>query len=361
MADETLTIREIVAPGQSSRGAPAVFEFTAQERSLPEGDIPWPIALRTKRTDYPGNDGAPTVQILGWNYEPIELEGEWDDRFMGAGQSEDTVRRFESMLKRGRKVELQHGRDAMVCLVVEFVPRKLHKARWHWSIKLEPFDRTTGREVRPLAEGRQDAVLVRPDDAWNDIALAYDAAYDYHANAPQIALTLDAHARVGASLGRLGSSVTVMADAIELRAGSTASASAGSSPVDALRRVASAAEACAAEASAVMAEFSEMEEPSEVAWDDPVAELEFETWRCGTAFNARLALTRSLEASDQLKARVDPSIIAVHRAAHGENLQALAWRYYGDPTMWDVIASRNRLGYLTLQGGELLIIPAGHA
>ena len=78
---------------------------------MPRGlmDLPTTAAIK-ERTHYPGNEGNPTEQRLGWELEDgWTVSGQWDRRRMGTGVPEQTKANINTQLVEQYKAEIEAG------------------------------------------------------------------------------------------------------------------------------------------------------------------------------------------------------------------------------------------------------------
>jgi hypothetical protein len=90
------------------------FTWSRETQTSPRNVWEYKIKLRTVREDYPGVN-VPTEQVLGWNFEPFDLEGIWDDRYAGEGFAEKTRVSMEQLIQRGNPVRVEFESVSFLC------------------------------------------------------------------------------------------------------------------------------------------------------------------------------------------------------------------------------------------------------
>lgn len=335
-----------------------VFEWTASNHSIPRGAWAMPVKQRTTRKDYPGSE-EPSEQVLGWNYEPFTLSGQWDDRYMGADAAVNTWRAFEQMTQRGAMVRIDFETITITGLITGFVPEYKRASLIGYSFMFSPHFRVRGQSVRTAVPGRKGRLVQDPRNAVNKARQGLEAmkaanALATSANLSRVqgALTTDIYTDV---LGDLQEAESYMAKAENVVEGQILSAT-GTDVANAFGRLAQLMAQAKRTSGAILTRFSSVS-ALDMSLTSACAVLDFETWRRGICASARAMVLISEGARQEAQARAVAQVKKLHRARQGESLYAISTTYYGTPHRWRLIAERNGLTGLVLAGGELLVIP----
>jgi nucleoid-associated protein YgaU len=305
---------------------------------------------RTKRTEYPGNEGRPTEQVLGWNLEDgWTVSGEWDRRRMGTGVPESTKADIEALVKSGARVSVQLDDLRYVGRITKLAP-VMTAYGFRYTLTISPHSDDGGARVNP--GGLQGQTVVKtPDDYWTDVSALYDSAAARQDDAPQWWFGGVYYSSAGTALLDLSATVASIRASLDSRPDAQAT------PVEVVRASVSLfaqAQAQAATAAEVLAGVSS---DDALAWDNPAGVLAFESWSRGIGADMRALQWSAYQATVGLGMQVDPSVMALYKPRRHESLYSIARRFYGDPLLWREISSRNRLQFTNLTGEETLVIP----
>jgi hypothetical protein len=118
-----------------------------RDRAMPFEEAAFPVEQRTKKTLYPGNPIA-SLQILGADNLPSELEGEWNHRFLPGSvvvNSDPTTIEspaqlcflFDQIVRAGRTLKVQWLHYVRVGVLKKFEPIWLRSADCKWRMSFE--------------------------------------------------------------------------------------------------------------------------------------------------------------------------------------------------------------------------------
>lgn len=357
MAEGIFTIDEFMADGREIRR----FTWTADTTpvNLSEGGAKacplkgWaqPSKLRTKRTDYPGSDGDPSEQVLGFNHDPFTLRGRWDDRHNFAGYAIKELFRFEEMVARGRPVRIQYQSMTFIGLITNLVP----DYRLEWYIRYEfTFSVHRRGDVSAAAGLKSTPSAVPP------VASSVDDI-EAHALAME---ELDVF-RPALLVGELGDTVSAGLADISSTLGQL-QATLDQNQIDVIvddtitpfRRIATQMRSVRGAALDNVANLSAVRADVDLAIKDANNMLSFEVWSRGLREVGRRLAGVSYQAALDVEERDTPAAETLYRPKAGESLYRIANRFYGNADAWRLIAERNNLRTITLDGTEVLVIPA---
>jgi len=118
-----------------------------RDRAMPFEELAFPVEQRTKKTLYPGNPIA-SLQILGADNLPSELEGEWNHRFLPGSvlvnsdpttieSPEQLCWLFDGIVRSGRTVKVQWLHYARIGVLKKFEPIWLRASDCKWRMSFE--------------------------------------------------------------------------------------------------------------------------------------------------------------------------------------------------------------------------------
>lgn len=349
MAARAFTIRRLDQDDGTVNASP--FIWTAANGAMPRGlmDLPTTAAIK-ERTHYPGNEGNPTEQRLGWELEDgWTVSGQWDRRRMGTGVPEQTKANMEALIKSSARVAVQLD-DLRYVGFIDKLACQMTPFGFAYTLTISPHSETSGGRLN--AGGLRGQTAQRsPDEYAADVAAMMASAADRQTGAPLWAFSASYHTDVGDLLVDVSRTVEAIAATLATRE------DARSTPLEVVRAAVSLFAQARTQAALVGVELDAVDSTTVLAWDSPIYVLDFESWARGLAADMRELQWRAHEAVLGLGARIDPSILALYKPRKNEALQAIAYRFYGNGHLWREIHTRNRLEYTNLTGMETLVIP----
>lgn len=360
MAVGTFTITELLQVGATRSEAEVgeVFRWTS-DRVPADGVVggaraapkrPWTFGgqLRTVRTDYPGAK-TPSEQVLGPNHKPFNLFGRWDDRYNFEGYARQEMRRFEAMCFRGHPVRIQFQNQAFEVLIIDWdFP---YDREWYigYTFEVSVHDRPDDLD----RSDRSPSTAKSAQEAFNELDELVIAMTEAQDVIPASFLSSDLATTTGTSLG----------DVIAARDAAAATLDQREFRIDApsqispFRRLATQFRTAQNAALQVTQDLLIARSDLDLGVKTALGVLDFEDWMRSQRFFARVAMGQGSRAASDLEERDDPEALALYRPHKGESLYRVSRRFYGTPDAWHLIAERNALSSVTLDGTELLIIP----
>lgn len=309
---------------------------------------PWPFGgqQRTVRTDYPGAR-SPSEQVLGPVRKPFTLHGKWDDRYNGDGYAQAEMDRFEAMAKRGNLCRFQYGPLALEGLITE------------WDLEVQRLDFiaysfTVSVHHRP-AEKNLDRSPKTPSDPLvllDEFDTAVQAMLDADNGAPRSMVSGTLADDVTEQLVEVTTVRERLALTIDNRDRETPE-----QPVDAFKRIATQFRSGRAAAYDLLVRLAAVRADLDMGARTAMSVLDFEDWIRSLRFAARVAIGKGFDGDRAATERAEPNAVRLYRPREGENLYAIARKFYGTPHAWRLIYDRNDLQSFQLAGTETLIIP----
>jgi hypothetical protein len=323
------------------------FEWTAKAKSSPVDGWPYEIAVRTVRDNYPGND-ATHEQVFGSHFEPFTLRGRWDDRWAGEGFAKRTRSEFTDLVRKCGPVRFAFDDLSFVGIITRFRPT--YRYAWLCEYEFEVSPHTDEKSDRRDLDGKKVAPV-----------------RDYQAQVNQIAEEMKAlHARapVRYMVGVIHPTVTTRVEQIAARTAQISAVIEGrvlafqDSVTNSVAKVVADLEGLRKLAIGMRNDLSAASAGTDIYFDDTVISLSYDAWAKGLMAQARALAVLARAIAKELRRRVAPDAQALYRPRAGESLYDLANRFFGTPSAWRLIAERNSLYQMELDGTELLIIPA---
>lgn len=337
-----------------------VFAWTSQEVDPPDlskggrGAAPvgrWVAGgqQRHVRTDYPGAI-APTVQVLGPVQKDQDVAGEWDDRFNFAGYAESERERFEEMCRRGSPVWVTFAGWAFDAFITDW--DLSYKGAWRVGYKfaLTVVNRTDQSNARAGSVTKTKAQTLTV--AFQDIDQRTQQAFDENKDVPRRNIGTELSGVLDTALAAVNDFRNAMAGTLDGTESNRAAQA-----IFQFRRLATQARLIQGAASSVIDELVAVKADAELQTMTAMSLLDFEASTRSLKMQMRLLRGTSQKVGDDMDGRIEPDPFRFYRARQGESLYAISNQFYGAPHSWRLIAERNGLTTLTLQGGEVLMIP----
>ncbi len=350
MSVREFTITELKSNGDGLVDTPVKFVWSNERMSAPRGSWRFGLTQRTVREDYPGVE-RPVEQVLGPNYKDFSLQGVWDDRYNSDGFALDQMRRFEALVQRGSLCRFEFETLALVGIPKDADFDYKRAAYIGYNFTVSPHYRQVGGS-EGVGGRRKVPDALRPVTEFRDVSIEAAAFMEaVFAVAPAKTMKGSTHADNRGILNQVHQGVADLVSAVEWRV------QAGEETLVDLKRVSNALSVIKGTAASMITSVASLKSSTAMAYENAVDSLDFDAWRTGlSAYARKLALT-GVQGRDELARRVEPKAVALYRPRAGESLYGIAQRFYGTPTAWQQIATRNGLTTITLQGTELLIIP----
>lgn len=350
--DKAFTITELRRNGSGTyEPTPVKFVWDSASQSAPRPSWKFGLKQRTKRRDYAGAD-EPTEQILGPMFKPFTVDGTWDDRYAGVDFAWETHQAFEQLVARGNPVRIEFEDLGVTGIITDYDPEYRRRNYIHYAFSVSPHFRQPGGIARaqkpqvPVALSRPEALVSSIDSIAKDAVEVQD---DLPTRLPTTSNT------VSSVIDKVGSWLSKVEDAKQIVDNQLFG------PIqqvtDSMKRLASQMRAIRGDVQDILTSVADVVSDTELAYTTAIDVLDFEVWKRGIAYQARLCVGASAESEGQLNERVDSQIKAVYRPHAGESLYAISNQFYNTPHNWRAIADVNGLTTITLQGDESLVIP----
>ncbi|HUS27611.1 MAG TPA: hypothetical protein VMZ53_03860 [Kofleriaceae bacterium] len=309
---------------------------------------PWPFGgqQRSSRTDYPGAR-SPSEQVLGPVRKPFTLSGKWDDRYNGDGYALAEMERFEAMVRRGNLCRFQYGPLALEGLVVDWdlEVNRLDFIRYSFQVSTHHKPDEKNLERSPKTPSEPIALL-------DEFDTAVQAMLDADTSAPRALVKGTLADDITEQLVEITTARERLATTIENR-----DSEAPEQPIDAFTRIATQFRSGRGAAYDLLLTLAEVRSDLDMAGGTAIAVLEFEDWIRSLRFAARIAMGKGYDGDKAATERAEPNAVRLYRPRAGENLYAIARKFYGTAHAWRLIYDRNDLRSFELAGTETLIIP----
>lgn len=330
---------------------PVRFVWDALTRTAPHRPWTFGKAIRSSRTDYPGQRENPSEQILGVAFKEFMVRGEWDDHYAGAGFADGTRRALESLLDRKNLVRIEFDGISITGIIKDLTFEVHRTDLIGYSFTFSPHYRVKDPSRTEVAAPQ----LKGPSDFADDLRNGMAAMAAAHAEAPAIQISGTLHSDVTAAIGDL----TAKLDAIDavitdrFQAGQDAI----EKPIRSVTRLGQAFVAVQNSAQTLLTLIRSTRSDLSIAYETAATALSFEVWQRGLAAAARDMVVTSAQAAAEMRRRDKADVLTLYRPRKGESWYDVSQRFYGTPTRWREIQVRNGIKTLLFQGTELLIIP----
>lgn len=337
---------------------PISFEWNSETHSMMQGTLDLTLSVKTNR-ELPPQAEEPIEQVLGVEWEPFEIGGQWKDKWAGQGFAMTTFEQFSRFVGRTPLVRFQLGRHSLVGIITRLRTQYLTDAEVAWSITFSPHNNETVGNFRRTAPNE---TVIKPtaqrvaeiEDTVSVLELQMQIANSIPSTTSDVDDAFDEMLELSESVRK----VSEAADAVSTEStdSSTLIGSADRA-VTKLMGLAASFRQVRGVADTNLLAIQERTSDVIVAYDDVLATLKCEEWlRSNQLGLVRLqGSVRAGEADALSRAAKRPQ--AVHRASNGESLERISIRYYGTPDNWRAIYDANNLGSLQLTAGQELLIP----
>jgi len=323
-----------VAAGTSTNGG---------ARAIPKRPWSLPGKQRIVRTDYPGAKRA-SAQVLGPKHEPSTLEGRWDDRYNFAGYAVFEKDRFLKMCERGNPVRVSFQQEVYDCIISDWFFEYHRDDYIKYSFTIDNYG-------RPDSVPRRDPeIVLSAPKAFDDANVIAQSMVSLQGQTPSSAMKGTLKRDLDTALSDMSLNMNKLADVLDTRSGVL-------KPIGEFKRTATMFRLVQGDATAIVAKLAAARSDLDLGIKTAMNVLDFEAWSRGMRYQARLLLGTAGIGARGMEERGAPPAIGFYRPRKGESLYAISRRFYGTPHSWRLIADRNGLSTLRLDGTERLIIP----
>lgn len=347
-------IEEVEGEAGDSLTPAARFEWTAAgeapgpnggARAIPKGTWKMPGKQHSVRTDYPGAI-VPSEQVLGPRHEPFTLTGRWDDRYNFEGYAVQEKRRFEDLCRRGKAVRITFEDEVFEGLITDWAFDRRRSWDITYSFTFSNHGRPGQAKALPVATPVASAPL-----AADRVLIIAQATIAQHAEAPASAMAGSSKSSVDTVLEGMSTKLNALGEQIDAAGPSVLR------PITTFKRIAAELRSIGGDAFEILDKLVAIRSDTELAVRTAMSVLDFEVWRRATCFQTRLLLGQANQGAFEMDQRAEADPIQVYRPFKGESLYAVSRRFYGTPHSWRLIANRNGLQSISLDGTEVLMIP----
>lgn len=343
-----MIITQLRRTGSGVDPTPIEFRWSSFTHSSMQNPLELSLKVTTVRRMPAGAD-QPVEQVMSAQWEPFTVEGEWSDRWAGAGFARAMRRDFPRAVGQTMLARLQIDQESLVGLITSVKTTYITADRSHYSFTFSPHvNETVGSFQQSANSPPVQPFNQRIDNAIADLTVLLDTT----AAADVIPVKNTGIEDIKPQLQTVASAVESASAA--LLAGVT---DVSSLPTNPLLRAAGEFRKLRATALEVMLTMSDRRSDITVAYDDAISILRFDEWRSAMLQSATLTAGASRDAELDLRAKASKNPRAVHFARAGESLERISLRYYGTADNWRAIFDANQLASLQLAGGEVLLIP----
>lgn len=314
-------------------------------RAAPRDTWKFGTTVNTVETVYPGSR-TKSEQIISPTPKPFTLNGVWNDRYNFPGYAVAEMKRFEAMVRRCRMVLIQFQQQAFYVLIKETEYDYKYDWRIGYQFSVSVHDRPEDFQVAD----RSPPSPRTPEQAYDEAAIVNDAIRAANKNAPASAMKSTALASVTDKLSNASATLNGISATIDSRKGAL-------QPVGDFRRMASQFRILQGDCSGVLNSLVGVRSDIDLGIRTAISVLDFENWSRDVRAHCRLLAFGSQRSARDLEERQEPAGTSVYRPRKGESLYHVSRKVYGTPHGWRLIAERNNLHTLELDGTETLIIP----
>jgi hypothetical protein len=340
-----MVITELRRTGSGIDPTPVVFRWTSDTHSSMTNQLTNKLKVTTMRRMPAGAD-VPVEQVLSAQWEPFNVDGEWNDKWAGQGFAMSMVREFSQMVGRTQLARFQIDEHSLIGLITDLQTTYYTRDRIGYSFTFSPH----ANEL--VGSFQQSANKVPPQPINQRVDTAVDAL-DSLITASDLADSLPV------KNFDIQDSKVQLAEVSSAVDATKAAALGGSSldPDRSLLALAGTFHRVSGAAQEMMFAVADKRSDVTIAFDDAISILRFDEWRTATMRSAVVAIGTSQDAQVDLRAKASRNPRAIHRVKAGETLERISLRYYGTADNWRAIYDANNLDSIILDGAEVLVIP----
>lgn len=356
MAEGVFTITELMPDGREIRRFGWTADLTPPSgfkggaRAVPKKT--WDIGgkQRNNRIDYPGSDGEPTQQILGYVRDDQTFKGRWDDRHNFPGYAKQTMLEFEELVARGNRVRIQYASQVFVGVIVEHSAPYLMERLIDYSFTLSVHRRGHDELLASLEGfGVGPIPIGQSVDNVESYVLAME---EIDGDRPQHIV-----GELGDTVANAMNDLSVGLGVLQASLDNTEVTVVVDDAITPFRRLSTQLRSIrGASIDTVQSTYDARSDVS-LATKDAINALNFEVWTRGIRENGRRLSSVCYDTALEVEERDAPAAQSLYRPFAGQSIYAVALRFFGTADAWRLIAERNSLRTITLTGDELLVIP----
>jgi hypothetical protein len=340
-----MVITQLRRTGSGTAPTPVEFRWTSSTHSSMTNPLKIKLKVTTMRR-MPAGAEQPVEQVMSVQWEPFPVEGEWNDKWAGAGFARAMRRDFPRAVGQTMLARLQIDQESLVGLITDVETTYITPGRSGYSFTFSPHvNEAVGSFQQSANQVPTQPLNQRIDNAFetvDDLIASADAVKDLPVKNTDIEDTSLQVQGLAAAVARAQATVL------------------GALPSDPTRPLLASIGAFRQIRSAsldMMLSVADKRSDLTIGFDDAISILSFDEWRSATLQLSARSVGASRDAELDLSAKAAQKPRAIHYARAGENLERISLSYYGTADNWRAIFDANNLHSTLLAGGEVLIIP----
>lgn len=355
----SLTITELRRTGAGIlEDTPVKFVWDSRTHSMPQDVLEIALHVITVR-ETPLGAEEPVEQVLGVEWTPFELHGEWKDTWAGAGFAWDTYLQFARLVGRAPLVRVQLQQHSIVAILTDLKLRYRTDFEIGYAVTVSPHvNETVGQFRRTAAMAPPaipfDARVAAHEDSYSAIAAVFATAGALPSGTEDVRNAKDLLDDVRGELDRLSAAANGVLFASE---DDTSLLGRADLTHHKLLALAASFGRVAGSATDLAASVQELASADIVAYDDISAMLGSEEWLRTTHAEAMQMFASARAGQLDARSRAAQRIRTIYRTKNGDSLERIAERFLGSPDSWRLIYDANDLDSIVLPVGLDLIIP----
>lgn len=362
MAAGVWTIRELRPNGSAAGDAEGeVFVWSSDDaalvdsnggaRAAPQGNWTIGVKLNTKATQYPGTTRK-SEQVMSAEWKDQAFTGRLLDKYNYRGYAVREARRFQTMVRRGNRVQISFQSQAFEGLIVDldfpyrgdFEIRYTFKISVHGSLDDDLVATLDALNALPKTPTDPTEALTRVD-------VSVQALIEANDKAPRPSLLTRIADDIEGRLEQVASARDSLASTLDiLQSGPV-------SKLDQWRKIGDLFRDLKRSAADLGDATNSMRTDAILGWQSVQGFFDLEEWMRDTRYFAASLMGDAELGAQEAETRSKPKTLRTYWPQVGESLYAIAQRYYGSPFAWRFIADRNGLDGPICDGTAPLILP----
>ena len=323
------------------------FEWSGTTHSSMQGTLDLELMSKTVRKEMPGSNEV-VEQKMSSTWQPFEMNGEWDDKWAGAGFAMDMFNDFAIFAEKTPYVRFTLDKHSIQGLLTNFKVKYKTASKISWTITISPhkndtFTANTGTSI--------DFTRKSIDQWWKQFQLQLAALNVLRAQRPKIPMATSFTDKFDSLLSAVNSALTAI--------GNIATNGLQSNAERELLKAASLFRRVRGAALDAFFNTRQAANAIDVAKNDVLGTLNYDSWIHPATQQFWIMMGEAKQAEVDMLTRVGLyHPIAVYRPLGGESLERISQKFYGTPDNASLIYDANHLSSVVLDGNELLTIPA---
>ena len=337
---------------------PVRFEWTSQSHSMPQDIVEFALHVVSVRETPPGAE-EPVEQVLGIEWTPFELHGEWKDSWAGQGFAWDTFVQFARLVGRAPLVRLQLQQLSFVAILTDLKIRYRTDFEIGYAVTVSPHVNEAIGQFRRAAPVTPPAIpfdsrVADHEEMYAGILDSFGQASSVPTGTEDLSDALDSAKDLRGELDRSSAAASDVAIGAD---DTTSILDLADRTQHKLLGLAAAFGRVAGAALETALSVQELAAGDIVAYDDVVAMLSFEEWTRTTQTESVRLYGSARAAQIDARSRAAQRIRTIYRARSGDSLERIATKYLGSPDSWRLIYDANNMDSILVVPGRDYIIP----